>query len=268
MTSTHCRLGIVSVAWTRPRWPVWRFLLPGVLSNAGAVSGATAQAQVPMRGIPSDEHFAAFTPFLSGDFVSARRLFDSAPRVKSTEGVWVDSIPYHTMVGECMYQMGNLKGALDQYSAALQVYLRYQDWLLRINVPNSVGLSSRAVRNPPTWGVPTRTIRMAQIPESMGSRQGNTDAENALALQQGGVIALQNVVLINAKEIVRCTALAIRRRAEILGPAGEHDALSNQLIAALSRRPRRPTTGRRPGSACSWGWPTPPRERTRKRSTN
>src|SRR3990172_9281952 len=54
-------------------------------------------AQVIMRGIPSDEHFATFNPYLNGDYVTAGRAFASTPRIKSTEGVWIDSIPYHTM---------------------------------------------------------------------------------------------------------------------------------------------------------------------------
>ncbi|MHB0957746.1 MAG: CHAT domain-containing protein [Pirellulaceae bacterium] len=240
MKPTHRRSVPVSVVAAWKLWTVWRSPGPLVLALLGTFLAATAAGQVPTRGVPSDEHFAAFSPYLNGDFNSARRLFESSSRIKSTEGVWIDSIPYHTMIGECMYQMGNLAGALDQYSAALQVYLRYQDWLLRINVPNTVGLSTRVVRNPPTWGVPGRPLRLAQIPESMGSRQGNTDEQNALALQQGGTISMPTVVLINAKEIVRCTVVALRRRAEILGPAGEHDALSNQMITALSRRPAPP----------------------------
>ena len=81
---------------------------------------------------------------------------------------------------------------------------------------------------------------MAQIPDQLGSREGNSNDANLRALQQGGVVQLQQVVLIDAKEIVRCTALAIRRRMEILGPAGEHDELTSELVTALSRRPAAP----------------------------
>ncbi len=195
------------------------------------------------RGIPSDEHFAAFTPYLNGDFsVSRPRCSSTTSRIKSTDGVWIDSIPYHTMIGECMYQMGDLAGALEQYSAALQVFLRYPDWLLLLEYPERRSRLPRSVvRNPPTWGVPTRTIRVAMVPDRLGSpRRATPTTTNLRALQQGGVISMQQTVLVNAKEIVRCTVLALRRRAEILGPAGEHDALSNQLVTVLSRRPAPP----------------------------
>jgi tetratricopeptide (TPR) repeat protein len=45
---------------------------------------------------------------------------------------------------------------------------------------------------------------------------------------------------IQAIEILRCTVLALRRRAMLLGPAGPGDALTNQALAALMRRPGPP----------------------------
>src|SRR5204863_4159675 len=40
---------------------------------------------------------------------------------------------------------------------------------------------------------------------------------------------------INAAEIVRASALAIRRRNELLGPLGKYDRISRQLATTLSR---------------------------------
>ena len=150
--------------------------------------------------------------------------------------MYIDSIPYHAMIGECKYQMGDLAGALEQYSAALQVFLRYPDWLMLLEYSKTVTPSNSVVRNPPTWGTPTRPMRVARVPERLPVRTGNTPAQNELALRQGGVLANDTRVMIDAKEIVRCTVLALRRRAEILGPTGEHDALTNQLVTVLSKR--------------------------------
>ena len=50
----------------------------------------------------------------------------------------------------------------------------------------------------------------------------------------------EQIVRINVKEIVRCTALAIRRRAEIMGPTSRHDPLITQVITSLSARPAPP----------------------------
>ena len=41
---------------------------------------------------------------------------------------------------------------------------------------------------------------------------------------------------VEAQEIVRCTALAIRRRGELLGPLAAHDTVLDNVIAALHAR--------------------------------
>jgi hypothetical protein len=54
-------------------------------------------------------------------------------------------------------------------------------------------------------------------------------------VQQGGVVQQAQFWPVNVVEIVRCTALAIRRRNEILGPLGAHDAISKSLVTNLAR---------------------------------
>jgi tetratricopeptide (TPR) repeat protein len=203
---------------------------------------AVSWGQLGTQRVPAAEYYTGFAPFMDGDFVTARRIFESAPRTKSTEGVWIDSVPYHTMIGECHYQMGNLGAALEQYTAAVQVYLRFQDWLLRLDSPTPLQLAKRVPRTPPTWGTSARGIRLAQVPDNLGSLRGNSPEQNMQAIQQGGVVSQQYVLQIDAEEIVRCTALALRRRLEILGPACEHDVISGNLVTALSRRPAPPNS--------------------------
>src|SRR5690606_7058573 len=87
------------------------------------------------------------------------------------------------------------------------------------------------------WGRSTRVARIAEIPQ-MQLSQGRLN--NLAVVQQGGVVEPPRLVPINAAEIVRCTALAIRRRTELLGPAGPHDALNTELVTALSQRPVAP----------------------------
>jgi hypothetical protein len=61
--------------------------------------------------------------------------------------------------------------------------------------------------------------------------QGRID--NTAQYQQGGVVQLANLYPVGVQEIVRCTALAIRRRAELLGPLSKYDPLNKQLLATL-----------------------------------
>ena len=60
------------------------------------------------------------------------------------------------------------------------------------------------------------------------------------ALQQGGVVQRPTCFPSSRREIVRCTALAIRRRGELLGPLAAHDPVIDNIIAALQRRPGQP----------------------------
>jgi hypothetical protein len=56
------------------------------------------------------------------------------------------------------------------------------------------------------------------------------------AIRRGGVIAAPTLQSIQVTEIVRCTCLAMVRRAEILGPLSKHDPLTDQVLAAATRR--------------------------------
>ena len=50
---------------------------------------------------------------------------------------WVDSICYHAMLGETLYQWGRLPDALEQFDLACTLYLQYPSWLLRVNFDQS-----------------------------------------------------------------------------------------------------------------------------------
>ena len=226
--------GMPGTRWTGTTVVRW------VLAIAVLAPGSVATAQLRSLQIPSDEHFRAFRPFLDGDYNTAGKVFNAAPRLTAPGQVWIDSVAYHTMIGECHYHMGNLKLALEQYTAALTAFAANSDWLVRIEFPASLSPDSRAVRKPPTWGPGQRPIRPARIPDSIGSRQGQSDAQNLRALREGGVVMQEKIVRVNVKEIVRCTALAIRRRAEIMGPTSRHDPLLTQVISTLSARPAPP----------------------------
>ncbi len=183
--------------------------MAGVLLLPSAVLATSRlEAQQRSRTFPSDEHYRSFRPMQEGDYVTAGRDFAATSRLKSAEGIWIDSIPYHAMIGECMYQMGDLSGALQQYTTALQVYLQYPDWLLAHQDPgHAVAQCADSNRHPPTWGPPSRPVRVANIPTRMAIRMGNTDDQNLQVLRQGGIFATPYFALVDAKEIVRCTVV-------------------------------------------------------------
>ena len=192
------------------------------------------------REYPPSEYYLAFNIFDDGDFAGAARAFGQAGRlgIRSTEGRWVDSICYHAMIGESLYQMGELGSALDEYTAALNLFLAHRNWLLRVEMAPGLEPDRSRPRRPVNWGVTTRRTVPARFPNRYPILQGRFDNERVL--QQGGVVALPEFYLINAHEIMRCTGLAIRRRGEIMGRAAAHDPLTGLLVQALAVRPAPP----------------------------
>jgi len=202
---------------------------------------ARSEAQLAqIREYPPSEYYLALNIYHSGDFTDAGRAFRAAARsgIRSSEGRWVDSICYHTMLGESMFQMGELGQAADEYTAALNLFLAHRNWMLRVDFAAVLQPDQAGSRRVPTWAVSTRRAIPARFPNRYQILQGRFD--NQQVLQQGGVVALPEIYQINAHEIMRCTALAIRRRHEIMGRAAVYDPLTAQLVQALTIRPAPP----------------------------
>ncbi len=94
-----------------------------------------------------------------------------------------------------------------------------------------------AVKKPPPWQVRPLQAPLGQLPPNMLLGQGQPISAT---LQQGGVVQPPNLYPVEPAEIVRCTALAIRRRGELLGPLAAHDPMIDNLITSLQRRPGQP----------------------------
>ena len=210
-----------------------------LLLSAGA---GPASAQTG-KSVPHEGYFRGFSLYFDGQFDDAREYFrDSAHGgFASTEGRWIDSICFHTMIGECHYQQGNLAEALDQYSSAVKLFLAHRDWMLRAEMPASIEPEA-AIKTTITWGKSTRATKLGQF-GAYGGRynliQGALDG-GAGAVAKGGVVSPPTIYPVYIAEIVRCTTVSILRRAEILGPASEHDPLTAQVLDACLRRPGPP----------------------------
>jgi CHAT domain-containing protein len=217
------------------------------------VAAVTARGQQGDPSKPPRVYYVAFTAYADGDYQDAIRGFQEAAKggVRSTEGRWVDSICYHTMIGECFYQMGDNAKALEQYDSALKLAVFHINWLLRIEFPDLIEPSASTVQATINWGTKQRPTRLGRIPDIMYSFQGRLD--NQQVLEQGGMWAPPELYPLNVKEIVRCTALAIYRRHQIMGPLCQHDPFTGQLVAALSRRPTRPNHWSQGWISCQLG---------------
>jgi hypothetical protein len=199
-------------------------------------SAAAATAQVGLDSIPSSAYFATFPEFYDGYYKRAVDSFNSEAKsgVRTVQSRWIDSICYYTMAGECYYQIGDFDRALDRYTAALELFNAYHDWMMRVQFPPSIRSAGPTARIAVPWGRSTRRANIGQFPETMNMTQGRID--NSQAARQGGTIQQPVIFPVHVTEVVRCTTLAIRRRAEILGPISKYDPLSGQVVASLSRR--------------------------------
>jgi CHAT domain-containing protein len=187
---------------------------------------------------PSTVYYATFGEFYDGEFNAAWRLYRAEAKggIKTSTSYWIDSICYHTMAGECAYELGKYGPALDHYDAALSLYLTFNDWLVRVQFADTVRPSARGRVAP--WGQRTRPAVFADIPDRVATLQGSPQ------LQQIGpnTVTQQTPQLftINAKEIIRCTCLALRRKRELMGPCCAFDPLTLNVTTALAKRPCTP----------------------------
>ena len=224
------------------RLSISKRLLAGtlVLVTMLMITSSSSEAQTESATVPKRDYFLSFSFLYDGDFDRGARAFRSAARsgIRSTEGRWIDSICYATMMGECMYRMGEVGLALEQYETALKLFLVHQNWMRQVDFPAVIEPSRRTLRRPITWGTSQRQTLMGHVPDTVSITQG---LFRTLQIgKQTGIVAGQQLFPIHAKEIARCTALALRRRREIMGPVCKYSPLTIQLLDALGRRPALP----------------------------
>ena len=185
---------------------------------------------------PSNGYYGAFGDFYDGDYDAALKQFSAQGRmgIRTAQSRWIDSICYETMIGECYYEMGHLSEALEHYTFAVQLAVAFPDWMLRVQFPaiRPAGASTRRGAIP--WGASTRGAPLGDFPRTMMISQGQIDITQQL--QQGGIVQAPTLLPIDVAEIVRCTTLAIRRRAKLLGPLASQDPLFLELVRSLGGR--------------------------------
>jgi len=204
----------------------------------GVLAFGTPVCHAQLESVPTVMYHATFADFYDGEYEDALKDYQRELRgaIKTPQSQWIDSICYHTMVGECHYNMGRLDKALEHYTSAVRLYLSFPDWMIRVKFPPAIRPSASAVRVP--WGSSTRRARLGHYPATMLIAQGRIN--NNPQYRQGGVVQQAVLFPIEVQEIIRCTTLAIRRRTELLGPLSKYDPMTGDLIAVLSRRPGPP----------------------------
>lgn len=206
----------------------------GVLGGILAVPAQPALAQVTGT-IPSREYYFGIESLYRGDHRRAQRTFASEFRgsVKTAQTRWIDAICFRAMMGETLYQQAKYPEALVEFNHACQMALAYPNWLdtVKFTAPRA---DTNLARFRPPWGNPIRQVTYSYLPNTMLISQGRID--NSQQADRGGVIQTAQFWKLDVVEIIRCTALAIRRRNELLGPLAPHDRLSRELADVFGRK--------------------------------
>lgn len=211
---------------------------------------AAAQTQVPVpvpvpvpgqpgafvNTIPSQTYLLAINELYSGEYRDAEKAFRYELNGSIKIGVanrWIDAICYHAMLGETYYQMGQPGLALEQFNHACAMYLQYPQWMLQVKFEEPRPDANR-LRQAIPWGTSGRQFVLGNFSKNMSIMQGDLLSGNR-AVQQGGVVVQAQYWQVNIIEVIRATALAIRRRNELLGPLSVHDNTTKALVGALPK---------------------------------
>ncbi len=206
--------------------------LTAAMLALAAAHSATAQ---PVAEVPRPDYFSAVNELYRGDYNDAERALRRAVQhsVKTTQARWIDSIAAHAMLGEVLYQQGRNAEALAEFNQACQLMLAYSDWLKLAQFRQGPRADTSRNRRSPPWGLSGRQATLGQLPAFEMVRIGNVSQEQAF--REGGRVQSAQFWRVNAQEIVRTGALAMRRRNEILGPLGKYDPISKDLVDLFSR---------------------------------
>ena len=206
-----------------------------------------AQGQIPLialNEVPSRQYLNNTLPsFYYGNFNDTLNYLNNDLRNAIKISVrnqgtllWLDSLCYYALQGECHFQMARYDEAFRAFNTALQIYFEQSDWLKSIEVAGQPG---QVLRAPLAWGVSVR-------PGSVGNfsacrfQMSHIDSKIVPVGNQTGLMEQKTLSMIHADRIIQSLALTIRRRAEILGSLSKHDPDTKKLANILANRPHLP----------------------------
>ena len=193
----------------------------------------TVPAFAQRKLIPTERYFDGYRLLRRGNIAQANDLYRSELRSSIQVGSvrWIDSICYYAMLGETCWIGGDIPAALSAYESAIDLALENRDWLTRVSYATP---PSTAVRRAAPWGGGTRNAPTGVFPNYAMIQIGDPISEERL--RQGGAMSSPELHRIEPIEIIRCTALALRRRLEILGPLAPFDPRSERILECFSTR--------------------------------
>ena len=219
-------------------WPAPRAFPQGV--EAGPIvlqpglGGLPGGETVP--GLGYEQSLAALAV---GDFAAALDIASREYRGGIRAGAvrWIDSIASAAVVGEAQFELGRFREAVAAYDEALLLAATHRDWLLAVQFPQQP-LRPVPGQHAATWGRSQRNVTSAAMPDTISIRMGGADPQQVL--KQGGVLTAPALYPIRPQEIMRSLAIALYRRADILGELSREGLALDEATKALAKRPAPP----------------------------
>jgi len=195
----------------------------------GLIAGwCTSAAAQPSSELPATEYYVARDLYDAGNIVGATEGFRTALTrgIQINQQRWLDAVPPLVFLGECYYQQGAIAQALEQYDAALMVALTFPTWLERVRSVDTVSDIANDTRGIP-WAKLTRRTQLLRLPNRMAMTR---DPNLTRAVQNSGI---NSVLQLDVSEVLRCLAIALQRRIQLLGPLARYSPLSAPLVQAF-----------------------------------
>jgi len=194
----------------------------------------------PLGGtVPTERYDLAVAALAEGQFQEALGIATDEYRggVKAGAQRWIDSIASSALVGECHWELGQFREAVEAYDQALLLAAANANWMLAVQFPPQ-GLRPLARTSPAPWGPGTRNATPGLLPATMQIRIEGPDPQQVL--QRGGVLAAPVNSSIRPLEIVRGIVVSLYRRADILGELSIEGTSLEQAARMLATRPAPP----------------------------
>ena len=231
----------------------WRFWVGGLVGVAGLVGSARAQLTERDCAQPHVSHdLSRFRPRRIQDRPGP--LPDRGPHFDQ-DGAIAGSIRSATRrcAASATSRWANFQQALQHYTAALQLFVTFSDWMTKVQFPGSDPSADVGARKTVPWGVSTRQAQLGQYPAHHADRPG-ADRPDGRRPAGRGVHKAGALSGRAGQEIVRSTALAIRRRATAAGARQQARSVDPERARRRSSAgPVRPITGRKRGSNLELG---------------
>jgi len=206
-------------------------LIHGAFHTGLKAQGPQTSRNVIASNLIRPEYYTALDFIADGQTAQASSVLESAlgqaRMINGQRGI--DSIPALVMMGECSLEQCDIAMALERYDAALQISMMGQRWLSYLKNPPGVTRVDSRIREI-GWANNIRGTQMGSYTEAWPIALASPDV---LVELQAGPGVTGKLVSIDALEVLRCQAIALRRRFQLLGPLAKHSPLNRDLVACF-----------------------------------